>query len=100
MKGFIEFIRTQGVIGLAIGFVLGKAVSDVVASFVTDIVNPVIGIGLGRFGDLASTSVHILSAEIRYGKFISILINFMIVAAIIYFGFKKLKLDTLDKPKA
>jgi len=100
LKGFIEFIRTQGAIGLAVGFILGKAVSDVVASIVTDIINPVIGIALGHFGDLSLLSFKVLSAEITYGKFISVLINFVIVAAVVYFGVKKLGLDKVDKPKA
>ena len=34
MKGFLEFVRTQGVVGLAVGFILGGAVSNVVKSFV------------------------------------------------------------------
>jgi large conductance mechanosensitive channel len=99
MKGFIDFIRTQGVVGLAVGFILGKAVSDVVASIVTDLVNPIIGIVLGRFGDLTALSLHVLSANITYGKFISILINFAIISLVVYFGVKKLGLDKLDKPK-
>lgn len=99
MKNFIEFIRTQGVVGLAVGFILGKAVSDVVASIVNDLVNPIIGIALGKFGNLSTLSIHILSANITYGKFISILINFIIIAFVVYFGVKKLGLDKLDKPK-
>lgn len=100
LKGFLEFIRTQGAIGLAVGFILGKAVSDVVASIVTDLINPLIGIALGHFGDLSKLSFHVLSAEITYGKFISVVINFVIVAAVVYYGVKKLKLDRLDTPKA
>lgn len=99
LKGFIEFIRTQGAVGLAVGFILGKAVSDVVASIVTDLINPIIGIALGHFGDLSKLSFHILSATVSYGRFISILINFAIVAAVVYFGVKKLGLDKLDAPK-
>jgi large conductance mechanosensitive channel len=99
MRGFIEFIRTQGVIGLAVGFILGKAVSDVVGSIVTDIINPVIGIFLGHFGDLSNLSFSVLNATISYGKFISILINFVIVASVVYFGVKKLGLDRLDVKK-
>lgn len=99
MRGFIEFIRTQGVVGLAVGFILGKAVSDVVASIVNDLINPIIGIALGKFGDLSTLSINILSANITYGKFISILINFAIIAFVVYFGVKKLGLDRLDKAK-
>lgn len=99
IKNFIDFVRTQGVVGLAVGFILGKAVSDVVASIVTDLINPIIGIVLGRFGDLSALSVHVLSANITYGKFISILINFIIIALVVYFGVKSLHLEKLDKPK-
>ena len=100
MKNFIEFIRTQGVVGLAVGFILGKAVSDVVASIVNDLINPIIGIILGHFGDLSKLSIQVLSANITYGKFISIVINFLIVASVVYIGVKKLRLDRIDTPKA
>lgn len=100
MRGFIDFIREKGVVGLAVGFILGKAVSDVVASIVTDLINPIVGIALGHFGDLSKLSFHILSAEITYGKFISIVINFVIIAAVVYFGVKKLRLDRMDAPKS
>jgi large conductance mechanosensitive channel len=43
MKGFLNFIREQGVVGLAVGFILGGSVSKVVTSLVTDIINPVLG---------------------------------------------------------
>ncbi len=98
IKGFFHFIRTQGVAGFAVGFILGKSVSDLVASFVNDIVNPVIGLLLTNFGDLAALSVTVHGSVIAYGKFISLLINFFILAAVVYFGIKKLS-DKLDQPK-
>ncbi len=95
MKDFIQFVREQGVIGLAIGFILGGAVSKVVASFVTDIINPIIGLVFGSTAGLAG--LHI--GPVFYGSFIAVLIDFAIVAAVIYFGFKKLRLDRLDADK-
>ena len=53
MKGFTDFIREQGVVGLAVGFILGGAVSKVVSSLVSDIINPVLGIVLGAAGNLS-----------------------------------------------
>ncbi len=97
-RGFIHFIRTQGVAGFAIGFILGKAISDLVSSLVNDIINPLIGLALRRFGDLSQLSFTINDSVIAYGKFISLLINFVIVAAVVYFGIKKLS-DLLDRPK-
>ena len=96
--GFMHFVRTQGVAGFAIGFILGKAISDLVGSLVNDIINPVIGLALNRFGDLSKLAVTINGATIGYGKFISLFINFLIIAAVVYFGIKKLS-EKLDKPK-
>lgn len=99
MKDFIAFIREQGVVGLAIGFILGGAVSQVVASLVKDIINPIIGIVLGSAGSLSSASFNVLGASILWGNFVSVLINFVIVAGVVYYGFKGLGLDKLDKKK-
>jgi large conductance mechanosensitive channel len=98
-SGFLEFIRTQGVVGFAIGFILGRAVSDLVGSLVNDIINPFVGIITGRFGDLTQMSWKVSTATVNYGKFLSLVINFVILAAIVYFVFKQLRLDKLDKPK-
>jgi len=99
MKNFIQFIREQGVVGLAIGFILGGAVSGVVASFIKDIINPLIGLILGSTSSLQNMGFDILSAHIALGNFISVLINFIIVAAVVYYGFKMLGLEKLDKKK-
>ncbi len=99
MKGFIEFIREQGVIGLAVGFILGGAISKLVASLVKDIINPFLGIVLGAVNNLNNVVFHLGKAEILIGNFVSALIDFIIIAFVIYFGVKKLGLDRLDKKK-
>lgn len=99
MRGFIEFIREQGIIGLAVGFILGGAISKVVSSLVTDIVNPVIGIALGAAGDLKSAALTIGSVKIMWGSFVNSAIDFTVIALIVYFGVKGLGLDKLDKKK-
>ena len=101
MSGFVDFIRKQGVIGLAVGFILGGAVSKVVAALVTDIINPLIGAALGGVSQgLAERSFMIGGASFMWGHFISVLIDFIVVAAVVYFGIKGLRLENLDKPKA
>jgi len=99
MKGFLEFVRTQGVVGLAVGFILGGAVSNVVKSFVNDIINPLLGVILGATGDLTTKTLTIGSVNIMYGNFFNTTINFIVIALVVYFGVKKLGLDKLDKPK-
>jgi large conductance mechanosensitive channel len=94
-RGFFQFIREQGVVGLAIGFVLGTGINKVVTSLVNDIIQPAIGLLFGSVNGL--NGLHYSS--IMYGRFIAGLIDFSILAAIVYFGFKGLGLDRLDKPK-
>jgi len=95
LTGFFQFIREQGVVGLAIGFILGAGVNKVVTSLVNDIIQPAIGLIFGSVDGL--NGLHYSS--IMYGRFIAGLIDFSILAAIIYFGFKGLGLDKLDKQK-
>jgi len=99
MKGFLTFIREQGVIGLAIGFILGGSITKVVTSFVEDIVNPLIGIIGGGTAGLADAMIKVGTAKIMYGQFIGVLINFVIIAAIVYYVFKGLGLDKIDVKK-
>lgn len=98
VSGFMDFIREQGVVGLAIGFILGGAVSKTVTSLVENIINPVVGIALGRV-NLADRMTTIGTASIKWGAFLSTIIDFVIVAAVIYFGVKAIGLDRLDKKK-
>ena len=95
MAGFIQFIREQGVIGLAIGFILGGAVGKVVSSFVTDVINPLIGLVFGSVDGLAEMAI----GTIKLGSFLSALIDFGIIAAVVYFVFKGLKIDRFDAKK-
>jgi len=99
MKDFIQFIREQGVMGLAIGFILGGAVSDLVKSFINSIVNPIVGLMLGSVNGLKESSFSLLGADILWGSFLTALINFFVIAAVVYYGFKGLGLDKLDKKK-
>jgi large conductance mechanosensitive channel len=99
MKGFIDFVREQGVVGLAVGFILGGAVSKMVTALVTDLINPIIGLLIGGL-NLKSAYISAGAAKVMWGDFISVVIDFLIVAFVVYFGVKWLKLDKLDKKKA
>ena len=99
MKGFIEFIREQGVMGLAVGFILGGSISKMVTSFVNDLINPLVGIFFGRSGELKKVFLQIGPSKIMWGSFLSSFIDFTIIAFIVYFGVKGLGLDRLYKKK-
>lgn len=99
MNEFIRFIREQGVVGLAVGFILGGAVSKVVSSLVADIVQPLLGLALGSAEGLMYMTWTIAGAQVAIGSFIAVVLDFLIIATVVFFGFKWLKLDRLDKPK-
>jgi large conductance mechanosensitive channel len=100
MRGFFDFIREQGVVGLAAGFILGGAVSKVVSALVTDIINPILGIVLGAVGGIKNASINIGSAVILYGDLISVIVDFIVIALVVYFGVRIIGLDKLDKKKS
>ncbi|HQO51485.1 MAG TPA: MscL family protein [Candidatus Woesebacteria bacterium] len=95
---FLDFIREQGVVGLAIGFILGGSIRSVVDSIVNDLINPLLGLLLGKV-NFSQAVWQIGSAQIAWGNFIATLINFTIVAAVVFFGVKGLGLEKLDKKK-
>jgi len=98
MKGFLNFVREQGVVGLAVGFILGGAVSKVVSSLVENIINPIIGVILGRV-DLAEKIFIMGGVPLKYGAFISTVVDFLVIAGVVYWGVNMLGLNKLDKTK-
>lgn len=102
-SGFMTFVREQGVVGLAVGLVLGTQVKTLVDQLVASFLNPLIGLILPGGGTLAEKTFSLTlfhkTADFTYGAFIAVLISFITVAAVIYFIVKGLKLDKLDKKK-
>ncbi len=103
LQGFVDFIRTQGVVGLAVGLVLGVAAKSVIDSLVVNIFNPLIGVLTGgidlsdKYICIKHDAMNACVSKVSYGKFISDIISFIIVAAVVYFVIKGLKLDRIDK---
>ena len=99
LKGFITFVREQGVVGLAVGFILGGAVSKVVTSIVKDLVDPILGLILGSVDGLKGAVIPFFGAKIMIGNFLSTVLDFMVIAAVVYFVVKGLGVDKADKKK-
>lgn len=88
LRGFRDFIRRQGVVGLAVGCLLGVAVIQIVALLISSMINPIIDILLGAVGNLKGWSGAITT-----------LIDFLIIATIIYCAFRGIRMDALDAEK-
>lgn len=101
-EGFMNFIRTQGVIGLAIGLVLGTQIKAVVDQLIASFINPLLGLVLPGEGDLNQKTFTLVlfgkKAVFAYGAFIFVLLSFLIVAIVIYYIVKLLRLDKLQQP--
>lgn len=84
IKGFKEFLLRGNVIDLAVAVVIGTAFGAVVTAFATDFIGGLIGV-LGGTPDFGRAGVTLNDSKIVYGSTITALINFLIVAAVIYF---------------
>jgi len=93
IRGFSNFLKNQGVVTLAIGFILGTAISKFVSSLVTDIINPILNFALGGVGDLSTKVFYIGKSTIHYGTFLSSGIDFIVIALVVYLGVKLLGID-------
>lgn len=99
MRGFLEFIRTQGVVGLAVGFILGGAAQDLVKSLSQDLITPFIGLASGKFGNLSTASSTVYGQTFGWGHFIYEVINLILVAFVIYMAVKFFHAQKLDEKK-
>jgi len=83
LKEFKEFISQGNVLDLAIGIIIGGAFGAIVASVVGDLLMPLIGIILGgiNFTDL---TVKFGAADLPYGKLIQAIVNFIIIAFVLF----------------
>ena len=99
MKEFITFIREKGVLGLAVGIIMGGAVTKLVTSIVDNLINPLVGAITGNAGNLSAMAYTVPLTEItfKYGAVISNLIDFVAVLAVVYFVFVKSPLNKIDK---
>ncbi len=89
-KEFIEFINRGSVVDLAVGVAVGGAFTAIVNSLVNDIVMPFVGLVVGGV-DLTDLTIVIPrwigegpSAEIRYGAFLQSVLQFLIIAWVIF----------------
>src|SRR3954470_3940974 len=95
---FFDFLKTFGIIGLAIAFVIGQAASKLVTAFVDDIITPLIGLFIPA-GDLNAVSFTIGKSKFMGGDLISNVIDFLIIAFIVFLAYKQLSKFKLVEDK-
>ena len=101
---FKEFINRGNVIDMAVGIIIGAAFTAIVTSLTDDIINPLIKLITGGNGtDVAGLTIPVAGTEngIDFGAFISAIINFLIVAWVVFMfvkAFNKMKDGTAKLP--
>lgn len=84
IKGFKEFLLRGNVVDLAVAVVIGAAFATIVAALVKDLLTPLIAAVAGQ-PDFSQLSFTVNKSVFLYGDFINAVINFIFVAAAIYF---------------
>ena len=94
MRGeFMTFLKSYGVIGLAIAVVIGGKANELVGAVVEGLINPIIGMATGGI-DFATYMI----GPFAVGKVVAALINFLIVALLVFWFAKKvLREETVEK---
>ena len=83
LKEFRDFIDRGNVIDLALAVIIGGAFGAIITSLVNDIIMPLIGVILGGL-DFAALSIQVGEATILYGSFIQAIVNFLIIAFVLF----------------
>ena len=87
LKEFKEFIAKGNLVEIAVGLILALAFSGLVTSFTENLINPIIGAIFGQ-PNFDSLVIDIGDAQLRYGAFLTTLLNFVIVAFVLFFVIK------------
>lgn len=87
VKEFKEFISRGNMMDLAVGVIIGAAFTAIVNSLVKDLINPLIGLFIGKI-DLSNLKFTIGKATFKYGSFLNAVINFLIIALVVFFLIK------------
>lgn len=119
LKDFKTFIMRGNVVDMAVGIIIGAAFGTIISSFVKDVIMPPIGLGFGKIdfanllivlkqGNPVGPYASLAAAQtagavsINYGQFINTIVNFLIIAAVVFFFIVRpiAKMQTAKKVEA
>jgi large conductance mechanosensitive channel len=102
LKGFRDFILRGNVMDLAVAVILGAAFNAIVASLVSDVLNPLVAATIGK-PDFSGVILHVGGGQIKIGNFLNAAVSFLIVAGVVYFAIvlpMNALLARMEKPEA
>lgn len=100
-SGFVDFIRNQGIVGLAIGIAIGSVATGAVKTIVEGFVSPIVQLLIGTHDHLESQVWHVQiwsrTADFKWGSALSSLITLVATVFVIYLIVHFARLDRLKK---
>jgi large conductance mechanosensitive channel len=97
LKEFREFALRGNVMDLAIGVIIGAAFGKIITSLVDDILMPIVGLFTGGI-DFSERAIQVGGAELRWGAFVQNIIDFLIVAFIVFLIVRAMNRLKRDEP--
>ena len=93
---FREFVSRGNVVDLAVGVIIGGAFQAIVNSLVNDIISPLVGLFAQK--DFSAWKLEFLGIALKYGSFITAIVNFLIMAFVIFLLVKAInKINSINK---
>lgn len=99
LKEFGEFIKKGNVLDLAVAVIIGGAFGAIVTSLVNDLIMPLIGIIIGGV-DFTALAVNVGEATLTYGNFIQAIVNFLVIAFVIFLLIRQVRKLEKQEPAA
>lgn len=102
LRGFVDFVRKQGVVGIAVGLAIGLQAADFTKAIVGSVITPIVDLLVGQGGlDKFKFTLELgsRSGTFDIGLLIDGLLKFLAVALVVYLVVHYLKLDRLDAKK-
>jgi large conductance mechanosensitive channel len=84
MSGFKSFLLRGNLVDLAVAVVIGVAFGAIITALVADLIMPLIA-AIGGQPDFSALTFRVNTSTFHYGAFVQALLNFVIIAAVIYF---------------
>ncbi|BDR56574.1 large-conductance mechanosensitive channel protein MscL [Xylocopilactobacillus apis] len=90
LKEFKNFIARGNILDLAVGVIIGGAMTNMVSSLTKNLINPLLSMFVGKT-DLGRLKVTIFGATYKYGDFLNDVINFLIIAFVVFLLLKAIR---------
>lgn len=99
LKEFGNFIKKGNVLDLAVAVIIAGAFGAIVTSLVNDLIMPLIGIVLGGV-DFTTLAFNVGEASLTYGNFLQAVVNFLVIAFVIFMLVRQVKKLEKQEPAA